>query len=57
VVVAVDEDDAVARALTGEHLTRDAPLRFWSREVLFSVPARRGFVGPDIAAPPFEVAG
>ncbi|GAA0866515.1 hypothetical protein GCM10009115_29690 [Sphingopyxis soli] len=26
---------------------RDWPLRFYSRELLFSVPARRGFVEPD----------
>ena len=57
VVGAKDEDEAVACALAGEHLTREAPLRFWSREVLFSVPARRGFVAPDLAEPPFEVAG
>jgi hypothetical protein len=28
---------------------RDWPLRFYSPELLFSVPARRGFVGPDLA--------
>ncbi|WP_439566775.1 hypothetical protein [Sphingopyxis sp.] len=27
---------------------RDWPLRFYSRDVLFSVPARRGFVEPDL---------
>lgn len=31
---------------------RDWPLRFYSRDILFSVPARRGFVPPDIAALP-----
>jgi hypothetical protein len=31
---------------------RDWPLRFWSRERLFSVDARRHFVEPDIAALP-----
>ena len=31
---------------------RDWPMRFYSREVLFSVPARRGFVTPDVAALP-----
>ena len=31
---------------------RDWPMRFYSREVLFSVPARRGFVAPDVAALP-----
>jgi hypothetical protein len=29
---------------------RDWPLRFYSRERLFSVPARRNFIGPDLAA-------
>ena len=31
---------------------RDWPLRFYSRELLFSVPARRGFVPPDLAPQP-----
>lgn len=31
---------------------RDWPLRFYSRERLFSVPARRGFVEPDLQALP-----
>lgn len=32
--------------------TRDWPLRFYSRDLLFSVPARRGFVPPDLAPLP-----
>lgn len=32
---------------------RDWPMRFYSRELLFSVAARRGFVPPDLA--PFPV--
>lgn len=31
---------------------RDWPLRFWSRERLFSVEARRGYVAPDLEALP-----
>jgi hypothetical protein len=31
---------------------RDWPLRFYSRERLFSVEARRNFVPPDVAALP-----
>jgi len=31
---------------------RDWPLRFYSPELLFSVPARRGFVEPDLAPLP-----
>ena len=31
---------------------RDWPLRFYSRERLFSVDARRGFVAPDLAPLP-----
>ncbi|WP_044331092.1 hypothetical protein [Sphingomonas hengshuiensis] len=34
---------------------RDWPLRFYSRELLFSVAARRGFVPPDLA--PLPVGG
>ena len=36
---------------------RDWPLRFWSRERLFSVEARRGFVLPDLAAMPYVETG
>lgn len=35
--------------------TRDWPLRFYSKDKLFSVEARRGFVEPDEA--PFPLAG
>ena len=31
---------------------RDWPLRFWSKERLMSVEARRNYVGPDLAALP-----
>lgn len=31
---------------------RDWPLRFWSKELLMSVEARRGFVPPDLAELP-----
>ncbi|WP_310468799.1 hypothetical protein [Sphingomonas sp.] len=31
---------------------RDWPLRFWSRERLFSVAARRDYIAPDLAALP-----
>lgn len=31
---------------------RDWPLRFWSKDRLFSVEARRAFVAPDLAALP-----
>jgi hypothetical protein len=31
---------------------RDWPLRFWSRDVLFSVAARRGWIKPDLVAMP-----
>lgn len=49
--------DAVERGLTIDEtvaeLDRDAALRWWTEPVLMSVEARRGFVAPDIAAPPF----
>ena len=35
---------------------RDWPLRFYSRERLFSVAARRGFVEPDLAPLPVGIA-
>ncbi|SEH14193.1 hypothetical protein SAMN05428974_1129 [Sphingopyxis sp. YR583] len=35
---------------------RDWPLRFYSRELLFSVPARRGFVEPDLMPLPVFTA-
>jgi hypothetical protein len=50
------EDEAVARALASEHMRREAPLAYWSREVLFSAAARRGFVRPNLAQPPFALA-
>jgi len=34
---------------------RDWPLRFYSRDLLFSVPARRGYVAPDLA--PLAIPG
>ena len=41
------------RLLASEMGERAYPLRFWSRDVLFSVPARRGWVEPDLGALPF----
>ncbi|MCW4461323.1 hypothetical protein OK349_06360 [Sphingomonas sp. BT-65] len=38
--------------LASEAGSRDWPLRFYSRELLFSVQARRGFVEPDLAPLP-----
>ena len=40
-------------AATLAELDRTAPLSHWSRDLLFSVPARRGWVPPDIAPLPF----
>jgi hypothetical protein len=33
---------------------RDAPLQYWSREVLFSTEARLGWVEPDLAELPWQ---
>lgn len=44
--------DRVNALLESEVGRRDWPLRFYSRERLFSVEARRGFVPPDIAPLP-----
>ena len=38
--------------LLSDMAPRDWPLRFYSRELLFSVPARRSFVIPDLAPLP-----
>ena len=45
----VERVNAMLRSDVGR---RDWPLRFYSRELLFSVPARRGFVEPDLAPLP-----
>jgi hypothetical protein len=42
--------EAVNTLLVSPRGQRDWPLRFYSRELLFSVPARRGFVKPDRAS-------
>jgi hypothetical protein len=41
---------AVNALLLSARGRRDLPLRFYSKELLFSVPARRGFVEPDRAS-------
>jgi hypothetical protein len=41
--------DAVNALLLSPRGQRDWPLRFYSRNLLFSVAARRGFVAPDLA--------
>lgn len=42
--------DAVNSLLLSARGRRDLPLRFYSKELLFSVPARRGFVPADRAS-------
>jgi hypothetical protein len=42
--------EAVNVLLLSERGRRDLPLKFYSKDVLFSVPARRGFVKPDRAS-------
>jgi hypothetical protein len=44
--------DKVNGLLQADEGRRDWPLRFYSRERLFSVEARRGWVTPDVAALP-----
>ncbi len=41
--------DLLGDALIARHGARDLPLRYWDRERLFSVAARRGWVAPDRA--------
>jgi len=52
--------DAVARGLTIDETVAEfdsrAPLQWWSAPVLMSSVARRAFVAPDIAVPPFALA-
>ena len=43
--------DDLAAALIAEHGDRELPLRFYSRERLFSVGARRGWMEPDLPKP------
>lgn len=43
-------NEAVNALLLGPRGRRDLPLRFYSKERLFSVSARRGFVSPDRAS-------
>jgi nicotinamidase-related amidase len=41
-------DDTLAVLLTRRESTRDYPLLFYSRDRLFSIAARRGFIEPDL---------
>ncbi len=50
VSVAVRLYEAVNALLLSARGRRDLPLRFYSKELLFSVPARREFVPPDRAS-------
>jgi hypothetical protein len=44
-----DPLDALARRLIEKYGDRDLPFRYYSRDRLFSVEARRGWVEPDLA--------
>lgn len=47
-----EAEDLLAKVnalLASDMAPRDWPLRFYSHELLFSVPARRGWVEPDLA--------
>jgi hypothetical protein len=46
------DGEAVARLLATPMGDKQWPLTFWSRERLFSVEARRGWVEPDLAPAP-----
>lgn len=47
--------DQVNQLLAGLLGDKHWPLRFWQRDTLFSVPARRGWLAPDKAPLPFAV--
>lgn len=44
--------DTCNALVASEYAHREFPLRFYSRELLFSVPARRGWVDPDLGPLP-----
>src|SRR5262249_61091450 len=46
------DDSREFLAMHGQLLSKDAPLRYYSRERLFSVAARARFVAPDVAPLP-----
>jgi hypothetical protein len=48
---AVDRGEDLDGVLRDALVHHAAPLRFWSRERLFSVQARRGWVPPDLVEP------
>lgn len=48
-------EDRVVAALANDLCDRKAPLKFWSNDRLFSVPARLGWVEPDLASPPWPI--
>ena len=48
--LAIPLHEAVNALLLSKRGRRDLPLRFYSKELLFSVAARRGFVEPDRAS-------
>jgi hypothetical protein len=45
------DDDLESCAAMIEELRKDLPLRYYSRELLFSDTARTGFIPPDLAIP------
>ena len=56
----ISDGEAAARLLATPMGDKAWPLSFWSRERLFSVEARRGWVQPDLRpldAPPLHLAG
>ena len=55
VAEAMAEDDSLDHVLAAELCDRGAALQFWSRDLLFSVDARLGWVEPDLAAPPWPI--
>ena len=48
----ISDSEAAARLLATPMGDKAWPLTFWSRERLFSVAARRGWVEPDLRPPP-----
>lgn len=59
--VAASSASTIDEVFAAEPCRRDAPLRFWSRELLFSRTARARWTEPDLAElpwdPPWHVTG
>lgn len=54
---ALDEEPTIDHVMAAPTCSGAAPLEHWSRDLLFSTEARRGWVAPDIKATPWPIVG